>query len=116
MCSRNSALSKVNTDWNTSARYSHLKNTEDMIQLVSVAETVLARCTRHVDWIQLPVPKARTDPAYYAALQNFDLGSTELMFGLVHYNDIDGTRERLQRPVSLWNNFQSCRSTDWERL
>lgn len=46
----------------------------------------------------MPVTKDRTDTAYYAPLAQLvpNLGQTELILGLVHPNDLEGTRERIR--------------------
>jgi hypothetical protein len=76
-----------------------------MNAMVLVADALLVRCARHVDWIHMPLPKARTDPAYFAALRDLDLGDTELILGLVHHGDIDGTRERIATAGGFANEF-----------
>jgi hypothetical protein len=50
-----------------------------------------------VQLIHMPVPRNRTDDAYFAPLRNLILQpQTELCLGVVHYTDgVRGTRERL---------------------
>ena len=44
----------------------------------------------------MPVPKDRTDDAYFAPLENLRLRpETELYLGLVHYNDPEGDAARI---------------------
>jgi hypothetical protein len=51
---------------------------------------------RSIDLIHMPVPRDRTDDAYFAPLQRLALRpETELCLGLVHYTDgVDGTKQR----------------------
>lgn len=50
---------------------------------------------RPVDWIHMPVPKGRTDEAYFHPLKALNLRGALLYLGLVHANDEAGTRERI---------------------
>jgi hypothetical protein len=56
-----------------------------------------AGVTRTTDWIHVPVPRARSDDAYFAPLRQLKLRpETRLYLGLVHYTDgVEGARKRL---------------------
>jgi hypothetical protein len=58
---------------------------------------VSGRIERPVQLIHMPVPRNRTDDAYFAPLQRLALRpETELCLGLVHYTDgVEGSRKRL---------------------
>ncbi|MCJ1325527.1 hypothetical protein MMC10_002190 [Thelotrema lepadinum] len=61
--------------------------------------------TRSISWIHMPVPKGRTDTAYYEPLKQLALGSdTKLYLGLVHAQDKDGTLERIKTAQSVYDN------------
>ena len=48
-----------------------------------------------IAYVHMPVPKDRTDEAYFALLKNLQLGSnTKLFLGLIHPNDKAGTQKR----------------------
>ncbi|MCJ1245461.1 hypothetical protein MMC30_002665 [Trapelia coarctata] len=47
-------------------------------------------------YIHMPVPKDRTDEAYFKPLENLNLGDAKLFLGLVHPNDKEGTEKRIQ--------------------
>ena len=48
-----------------------------------------------IAYLHMPVPKDRTDEAYFAPLKNLRLGSsTKLFLGLIHPNDEAGTQKR----------------------
>ena len=49
-----------------------------------------------VEYIHMPVPKDRTDEAYFESLQDLRINGTQLFLGLVHANDEDGTTQRIR--------------------
>jgi len=75
----------------------HLVLPEDMGILVEMANGITRAVTRQVHFIHMPVPKDRTDDAYFKPLGDLALGdATDLYLGLIHYQDEDGDRERLR--------------------
>ena len=52
---------------------------------------------REINWIHMPMPRNRTDDAYFAPLRRLQLHpETELYLGLVHFTDgVEGTRRRV---------------------
>lgn len=79
------------------AGHSHFKQPEDTSKLVEVANALSASVKRTINWIHMPVPRDRSDDAYFAPLKNLKLHpETELYLGLVHYTDgIEGTQKRI---------------------
>ena len=77
--------------------HEHFVQPTDTFLLVGLANDVMEAVTpiHSVHYIHLPVPKDRTDEAYYRPLQKLDLESTQLFLGLVHANDETGTKERI---------------------
>jgi hypothetical protein len=75
----------------------HVVEPTDMGDMVDFANRLSRRIARGVQLIHLPVPRNRTDDAYFAPLGNLALqGETELCLGLVHYTDgVEGTSRRL---------------------
>ena len=75
----------------------HFKEPEDTSILVEVANALCDRIQRPVNWVHLPVPRDRSDDAYFAPLKNLKLKpETELYLGLVHYTDgRAGTQNRV---------------------
>jgi hypothetical protein len=52
---------------------------------------------RSVEWFHMPVPRDRSDDAYFQPLGDLDIGDARLFLGLVHHTDsIEGTRQRLE--------------------
>jgi hypothetical protein len=75
----------------------HFKEPEDTSKLVKIANAVARSLTRDLDWLHLPVPKDRSDTAYYRSLERLRLHpATELYLGLVHAEDgVEGTQRRI---------------------
>jgi hypothetical protein len=75
----------------------HFIEPKDTGNLVEVANGIAARLKRHLDWLHLPVPRNRSDAAYFAPLEGLALKPrTELYLGLVHRTDgVEGTRRRI---------------------
>ena len=64
--------------------------------MVNLSNVLFERCKRPIDYIHMPVPIGRTDDQYYEPLEQLGAHDTELILGLVHYDDIDGTMSRIQ--------------------
>jgi ubiquinone/menaquinone biosynthesis C-methylase UbiE len=79
------------------AGHRHFKDPEDASRMVAIAGQLSAGLERTLDWVHMPVPRHRTDDAYFAPLRDLKLGpETELYLGLVHYTDgVYGARRRL---------------------
>lgn len=80
------------------SNHKHVIEPADMGDMVDVANRLSADIARSIALIHMPVPRDRTDDAYFAPLARLQLKpETELCLGLVHYTDgVDGTRRRLQ--------------------
>ncbi len=87
--------------------HKHFKEPEDTSKLVSVANGVSAGVRRLLNWIHMPVPRDRTDEAYFAPLRDLRVPSeTELFLGLVHMTDgLEGTRARIAAAQTVVGNF-----------
>jgi hypothetical protein len=76
----------------------HLVQPRDAGILCEVMSVVLGHVRRRVQYFHIPVPRPRTDPAFYQPLRNLPLPeATELYLGLVHLGDAEGNRTRLAR-------------------
>jgi len=74
----------------------HLVQPKDAGIMVEMTNAIAARVKRPIHFFHLPVPKGRTDEAYYVPLESLKLGrDTELYLGLVHHNDAAGNAARL---------------------
>jgi hypothetical protein len=95
------------------AGHRHFKEPEDTTNLVEVANAISSSVKREINWIHMPVPRDRSDDAYFAPLSNLKLHpKTELYLGLVHFTDgVEGTRRRIataQRVVSDFGVATEC--------
>ena len=74
----------------------HCVQPKDAGIMVEITNAVAAGVKRPIQFFHLPVPKARTDDAYYVPLEKLKLGAeTELYLGLVHHEDAKGDAARL---------------------
>ena len=85
----------------------HFKQPADAGKLVAVANGVSDGSRRQVDWIHLPVPRDRTDEAYFAPLGDLRLQpGTELYLGLVHMTDgVEGALARIAAAQAVIAGF-----------
>ena len=79
------------------AGHKHVVEPTDMGDMVEFANRLAARVTRPIQMIHMPVPRGRSDEAYFEPLKRLSLKPpTQLCLGLVHYTDgVAGTRARL---------------------
>lgn len=75
----------------------HVVEPTDMGDMVEFANRVSRQIARPIQLIHMPVPRNRTDDAYFAPLGRLELRpETELCLGLVHHTGgLDGARTRL---------------------
>ena len=74
----------------------HMVQPKDTAIMTEIANATTAGVNRSIQFFHLPVPKPRTDDAYYVPLETLRLGpQTELYMGLVHYDDDTGNANRL---------------------
>jgi hypothetical protein len=79
------------------SNHRHVVEPTDMGDMVEFANRVSRQIARPVQLIHMPVPRNRSDDAYFAPLRRLALRpETELCLGLVHHTDgVDGTKQRL---------------------
>lgn len=79
------------------AGHKHVVEPTDMADMVAMANSLSRRITRPIQLIHMPVPRDRSDDAYFEPLRGLELQpQTGVCLGLVHYTDgIEGTRRRL---------------------
>jgi hypothetical protein len=74
----------------------HMVQPKDTGIMVEMANAITAGVKRPIDFFHMPVPKGRTDDAYFAPLEKLELGrNTELYLGLIHHDDAQGDAARL---------------------
>lgn len=95
------------------AGHQHFVQPNDTANLVTVANAVSAGMQRPINRIHLPVPRERSDDAFYAPLRELRLQpETELYLGLIHVTDgAEGARERIaaaERAVADFGIATEC--------
>ena len=74
----------------------HCVQPRDAGIMVEIANAVAVRLERPIQFWHMPVPKERTDDAFFAPLERLRLGpETRLYLGLVHHGDAAGDAARL---------------------
>ena len=75
----------------------HFKQPESTRIMVDVANGILESAGRSIDWFHMPVPKNRTDDAYFEPLSELRRPETTALYlGLVHATDGEvGSRARI---------------------
>ncbi len=98
-------------------RHRHFVEPADAAKLVEVANALSASLGRPLHWIHMPVPRGRTDDAYYAPLRELRLRpETELYLGLVHHTDgVEGTARRLEVARRFVSGFGIATECGWGR-
>jgi hypothetical protein len=78
-------------------KHKHSIEPQDMSHLVNFANALSAGAGRSIELIHMPVPRGRSDDAYFQPLKNLKLRpETALALGLVHRTDgLEGTRRRI---------------------
>jgi hypothetical protein len=89
------------------AGHKHFIEPEDASKLVEVAHAISAGVGRLINWIHMPVPRNRTDDAYFSPVHHLELHpETELYLGLVHFTDgVEGTRRRVAAAQKVVADF-----------
>ncbi|MGH7907779.1 MAG: hypothetical protein ACREP6_14240 [Candidatus Binataceae bacterium] len=63
---------------------------------VRLANAGVKEAGRRIDYVHMPVPRARDDDEYFKPLTNLKIGDTTVYIGLVHYTDgVPGSLKRL---------------------
>jgi hypothetical protein len=94
----------------------HLMQPKDSGILVEMMEGIAAATTRPIDFFHIPVPKERTDDAFYAPLEAWKRpASTELYLGLLHHNDEAGDRKRVAVAKKFIDDFGLSAECGWGR-
>ncbi|HZU89791.1 MAG TPA: hypothetical protein VE993_11090, partial [Stellaceae bacterium] len=74
----------------------HCVQPKDTGLMVDMTNAISAGVARPIQFFHMPVPKGRTDDAYFAPLETLRLHpETELYLGLIHHDDAAGDAQRL---------------------
>jgi hypothetical protein len=85
----------------------HSVDPKDTGLMVALANRLTELSPRPINYIHMPVPRERSDGAYFAPLAKLSRkGNTELYLGLVHLSDgLDGTLSRMRAAASYVSSF-----------
>jgi hypothetical protein len=99
-----------------SPRDEHVVMPKDTAILVELSQGILAHLHRRMDFLHLPVPRDRSDDAYYAPLAGLALpGETMLYLGLIHHADATGDRARVDAASKVLPRFGIATECGWGR-
>ena len=87
--------------------HKHILEPKDAGTCVEFANGICQRAKRKVNWIYLPIPRDRTDSAFYKPLANLRTPpETEIYLGLIYFTDgIAGTKRRLKLAAEQLKDF-----------
>ena len=100
-----------------SPRDEHLVQPKDAALLVEMLEGIAAATKRRIDFFHIPVPKDRTDEAYYAPLKEWKRpAGTKLYLGLLHHDDDAGDKNAHRRGAAKFiDDFGLSAECGWGR-
>lgn len=89
------------------ANHKHAIEPTDMGDMVSMANELTTMIHRFINLIHMPVPRNRSDDAYFAPLLDLKLKpETKLCLGLVHYTDgLEGASRRIDTARKYVRDF-----------
>jgi hypothetical protein len=95
----------------------HLVMPADTAILAELTRAILERARRPVDFVHLPVPRERTDAAYFEPLRGLRRPErTRLYLGLLHHGDAAGDRTRMDRArAAVGGDFGVATECGWGR-
>jgi hypothetical protein len=94
----------------------HLVQPIDMGVLVELMNGIGHAVQRPLDFLHVPVPKPRTDPAYVAPLARWRRRpETRLYMGLLHHDDDAGNRARIAAARRVIDDFGVASECGWGR-
>ena len=84
--------------------------------LVEIANGLADSLGRRLDFIHMPVPRDRSDDAYFQSLKGLALSAdTEIVLGLIHYDDEIGDRARSDTARRYLPSFSVATECGWGR-
>lgn len=94
----------------------HLVMPKDAAILTELANGILGRVQRRVDFLHLPVPRERDDAAYFVPLHAMRLPlDARLYLGLIHHADEAGDRRRIATARTITPRFGVATECGWGR-
>ena len=89
------------------SNHKHVVEPTDMADMVELANRLSQNISRPIALIHMPVPRGRSDEAYFAPLKDLKLKpGTQLCLGVVHHTDgLAGTRRRMATAEKFVRDF-----------
>jgi hypothetical protein len=89
---------------------------KDMAILVEIMNGIAQPTRRRIDFLHAPVPKPRSDAAYFAPLSGWrHHPETRLYLGLIHFDDRIGDAERIVAARRVIPDFGIASECGWGR-
>ena len=89
---------------------------KDMSTLVELANGIAECVDREIDFMHLPVPQGRSEPAFYKPLRDLDLSpATRVYLGLILQGDPEGDQERIAVAREFLEDFGVATECGWGR-
>jgi hypothetical protein len=99
-----------------SPRDEHLVQPKDAAILIEMLEGIASATKRKIDFFHIPVPKERTDAAFYAPLKGWKRPpGTALYLGLLHFDDAEGDKARIAMARRHVADFGFSAECGWGR-
>ena len=99
-----------------SPRDEHLVQPSDAAVLAEMLDGIGGHVGRRLDFVHIPVPKPRTDDAYFAPLSRWKRRpETILYLGLIHHDDAAGDRARIDAARRHVADFGIASECGWGR-
>jgi hypothetical protein len=88
-------------------QHQHVIQPKDTGLMVRVANRLSRQIGRSIQWIHMPVPRDRSDDAFFAPLKDLLLRpETALYLGVIHHTDgVAGTRKRMEAAKKVVADF-----------
>ena len=94
----------------------HVVQPKDMALLVEIMNGIGDAARRHIDFLHAPVPKPRSDDAYFAPLAQWRRHpETRLYLGLIHFDDREGDARRIAAARRVIADFGIASECGWGR-
>jgi hypothetical protein len=94
----------------------HLVMPRDAAILADLGNGIVSGLRRRLDFLHLPVPRDRTDAAYFDPLRSLSLPpETVLHLGLIHHADPDGDQARIATARRIVPRFGIATECGWGR-
>jgi len=94
----------------------HIVMPRDMAIMVEMANGIRQGLRRRIDFLHMPVPKARVDAAYFEPLRRLTgFADTALYLGLIHHEDRSGDVARIRTARGVVEHFGVASECGWGR-